>query len=271
MSFVLFSLAISVLLVLVIIKKPQNNSNNNLEQLIALISQQNKKRKNGENCVKNLLSSDKYQSFCKRDEIFYKQINHSSLYKKIQRETHENNLYVENITHINIEDVQHITKSAEEKINMQSEKFRYLNGKCIIETVASSFAHSVLTKDNFDMFKSFKDLSLIMKVYKKEAEMLSYLVIRELAKIYIKLMHDTEKIKKQIIRAGKYKVITGKVTPAKVYGIYMFNKSAIKLFYRYNLNIETATTSLINELDTICYKQKIIYKYIKLLSPQNIT
>lgn len=161
--------------------------------------------------------------------------------------------------------IQNISPKIENKINNCKQTFRSVGNQCFIETVAISFANATLVEDRFDMFSAFKNFSNVVKVYKKEAEILSYLIIKNLISIYVILQKEIYKIKKEVLLAKHTKHLSKKSTPAKIYGTYMFNKSASKLLIKSGADIITATNNILDELDAIEYKQKIIYRYIRLL------
>lgn len=161
--------------------------------------------------------------------------------------------------------IQNISPKIENKINNCKQTFRSVGNQCLIETVATSFANATLVEDRFDMFSAFKNFSNVVKVYKKEAEILSFLIIKNLISIYVILQKEIYKIKKGVLLAKHTKHLSKKSTSAKIYGTYMFNKSASKLLIKSGADIISATNNILDELDTIEYKQKIIYRYIRLL------
>ena len=161
--------------------------------------------------------------------------------------------------------IQNISPKIENKINNCKQTFRCVGNQCLIETVATSFANATLVEDRFDIFSAFKNFSNVVKVYKKEAEILSFLIIKNLICIYVILQKEIYKIKKGVLLAKHANHLSKKSTPAKIYGTYMFNKSASKLLIKSGADIISATNNILDELDTIEYKQKIIYRYIRLL------
>ena len=85
--------------------------------------------------------------------------------------------------------------------------------------------------------------------------------------IYIQILKDEQKIKKQIKKASRVKHLSLKKIskPAYIYGFYLFNKNNSKNTQVLNENIICATTTLINDLDLSIKKQIIIYNYVKFL------
>lgn len=161
-----------------------------------------------------------------------------------------------------------LLKKIEPIINKNKLKYRSVKNECLIETVASSFSHSILLKENFNVFESFKDLTKVIRVYKKEAEILNVLIIANLINLYLLLQKDIKKIKANINKGAKTKskTILNNKPNAFIYGAYLFNQSSTKLLYNKKESIILATTSVLNELDHIYYKQRIIFNYISYLS-----
>ena len=174
-------------------------------------------------------------------------------------------IYTERLLyHVNI-NLAKIIQETDNKLNNNKQKYRAIRRECIIETVANSYAHAVLLQDQFNVFESFKNLCQIVKVYKKEAEVLSTLIIANLVTIYIELLKDIKRIKNEIKKGSKIKRTKNNMSAGNIYGCYMFNPSFTKLYTLNPMNVIQSTSSLIDELDHIYLKQKTIYNYINFL------
>lgn len=210
----------------------------------------------------------KNEKYFKNDCIKYKFLEQTNIYKKISKLKHKKPfIYTEWQLYKFDKIIKTISKNTQEKINYNNEKYRSINNLCLIETIASSFANSVLITDNFNMFASFKKLTEFFKVYKKEAKILGTLVIKDLIEIYFRLSMDLYNLKKQILRAGNKKHFKiEKMNHTEIYGLYLFNPNASKFLNKLQTTtIIKATSSVINRIDENFYKQKIIFKYIQLL------
>lgn len=240
--------------------------------LASYISQENKKRKFTKNTCKIPLyngnsptKTQNYKVYCQKQEIVYRKLKPSFLCFETKNLIQKKQTYAEQINNKFSKEIPKLSNIIDNKINNINQKFRSINNECIIETVAASFAQATLTEEQFDMFTCFKNLSTLVKVYKKEAEMLSFLVIKNLIELYVILQNEIFKIKKQVLKSKHIKRLRKNSSPASIYGTYLLNKSASKILLRSKHDIEQATSLVISELDTICYKQKIIYRYIRLL------
>lgn len=268
MIYLILTILTLLIYISIYISKNKNENIINFRLLKYYIMHRNKKRICNTHFPSFLCNCNNFENnfvnFKEKCNIKYKQLEYCFLTKLFTPQT-KNTTYVENINKQRTLFLKEISFSIEDKINNNINKYRAINHECIIETVAKSYAHAVLLENKFDMFENFKELSLIVKVYKKEAEVLNNLVIAKLIEIYIKLENDIFKIKKDINAGERCKHTSKNSSNAKIYGIYLKNKSASKLFYNNKFDIIKSTSNLISELDEICYKQKIIYNYVKYL------
>ena len=274
-----FFLSVIILLCLFIFNKKPNKQHQiiSVNLLDKYIGENLKKRKISNNIFKKAFkidvlnknnANDKKLEINKENNLTYKKLSKVNIYRKFLKHTSNNKsqIYVELKLREENENLTQVALFIENKINSNTNFYRAIFDETIIETVATSYAHAVLIKDNFNMFESFKTLTSLVKVYKKEAEILNLLVIEKLLEIYLKLTYDIAKIKKEVIKGGKLKKLNSKtISPAIIYGVYMFNPCGMKLLLSSNKNIILVTTALLNELDEIYLKQKIIYRYIRLL------
>lgn len=271
--FFIFECLIFLIMIKIIKRKNEDKNKTICFKLLAdYISQKNKKRKsvnsNSEIPHKQCNLSRKMQNinnYCSRQEIIYKKLESSFLCYETKNLIQKKQTYAERINNNFSKAISKLSNAIDTKINNSNQKYRSINNECIIETVASSFARATLTEEQFDMFASFKNLSALVKVYKKEAEILSFLVIKNLIEIYVVLQNEIFKIKKQVLKSRHIKRLKRNASPATIYGTFLFNKSASKILLKSKHDIEQATSIVISELDTICYKQKIIFRYIELL------
>jgi len=266
-------ISILTFLVLLFFKNRKIDKSINYKLLNEYISQEKINRKSNVKNTQNELKSAKIQpktlktpNNLKKCEITYKPLEVCVLSKKMRHKGQEKITYIERENKERTEFVMSLLKKLEERINSNNQLFRAINNECIIETVASSYAHAILIEENFNIFSKFKELSMLVKVYKKEAAVLGALVMKDLAMIYLELIKDTNKIKSEIFKGERAAVLIKKPSFAKIYGICLLNKSASKLILKYNLDARLATSSVICELDQIGYKQRIIHNYLALLS-----
>lgn len=270
--FIFECLIFIVMIKIIKLKNEDKSKTISFKLLASYISQENKKRKFTKNTCKiplyNGCSPTKTQNnkiYCQKQEIVYRKLKPSYLCFETKNLIQKKQTYAEQINNKFSKEIPKLSNIIDNKINNINQKFRSINNECIIETVAASFAQATLTEEQFDMFTCFKNLSTLVKVYKKEAEMLSFLVIKNLIELYVILQNEIFKIKKQVLKSKHIKRLRKNSSPASIYGTYLLNKSASKILLRSKHDIEQATSLVISELDTICYKQKIIYRYIRLL------
>lgn len=253
-------------------KNNKNNKTISYKLLASYISQENKKRNLQSICRKFkpksiIFTKNTQNSFIKQktNKTKYQILSRSYLSFKTEKLIQKNQTYAEKINNNFSKEISKLSIVIDKIINNKKSTFRSMNNECIIETVARSFANATLTEERFDMFLCFKTLSTKVKIYKKEAEILSCLVIKNLIELYVVLQEEIFKIKKQVIKAKHIKHLSPNAKPPTIYGTFLLNKSASKLLLKSRQNVIDATSIVISELDTLCYKQKIIYRYIKFL------
>lgn len=202
----------------------------------------------------------------RKNKISYQKLERSFLSFEMSKFERKNPTFVEqnNLKFSKI--LESISKDVDEKINSNNQKYRTINNQCLIETVATSFANATITESEFNMFSSFKKICSLVKIYKKEAEILNTLVIAKLIKLYCILQNEIQKIKQQVLSGKKVKRLNKKSSPEKIYGVYLFNKSALKILLKSEHNVANATNNVLQKLDEIQNKQKIIFRYVRLLS-----
>lgn len=240
-------------------------SHNTLEKYLL---QQNKKRNLRQFECKNAYHNHylcKLFAFFNKNKIKYSKLKPCFISFEIGKIETKNLTYVEQNNFNFTKHIQSISSKIENKINNCKQKYRSINNECIIETVAISFANATLVEDRFDMFSCFKKLSSVAKVYKKEAEILSFLIIKNLISIYFLLQKEIYSIKRKVLKAKNSTHLSKNSSYAKIYGTYLLNKSASKLLFKSGADIANATNKILDELDQIEHKQKIIFRYIKLL------
>ncbi len=231
-----------------------------VEKLSDYIMGDDKKRKSDDINHKITLNTSK-----NRQETVYKRLSKVDLNYKLN--SRNKLVYVEKNNSKYTKTLLALAPIIQSKINYNDNKYRAIKDECIIETVANSYAHAVLLKDSFNMFESFKNLCSLVKVYKKEAEILSYLVASNLLIIYFKLCDDIVAFKKKIkVGANLKSYKRAKLKDSFVYyGAFMFNPSATKILNNNSDQIICHTNKVLSELEQIENKQKIIYKYITFL------
>jgi len=251
-------------------KKEKNNNIINSKNLFEYINQNIKKRKTNYEKLKNntiLYKNNKISAKIQKDNyITYKRIPKTNIGKTLKKFFIQNNkTYVEFENGKYSKQLIKLAVPVENFINKNKNTYRAINNECIVETVANSYAHAILIEDKFNIFENFSNLTKLIKVYKKEAEILNHLVILKLLELYTLLQKDIYYIKKDIFKGAKAKKINS-ITPAFIYGVYLFNPASTKLLLNKFELVKNCTTRLIEELDNISYKQKIIYKYTRFLS-----
>lgn len=271
----LFSIYISSIFLIVIFhdKFSKNKNTISIKLLPEYIYSFYKKRKcnnkTHEKTHQNTESSDfflKNKNKLQKNKITYQRLNQSFLSFEMSKFKSKNLTYVERNNLKFSKLIENFSKEIDDKINSNKQKYRAINNQCLIETVATSFANATITEDEFNMFSSFKKICSLVKIYKKEAEILNVLVIAKLINLYCILQDEIQKMKHQIISAKNTKKLKRNSPPEKVYGVYLFNKSATKIILKSNFNIINATNNILQKLDEIQNKQKIIFRYIRLLS-----
>ncbi len=202
----------------------------------------------------------------RKNKISYQKLERSFLSFEMSKFEGKNLTFVEQNNLKFSKTLKSLSKDIDEKINSNTQKYRTINNQCLIETVATSFANATITETEFNMFSSFKKICSLVKIYKKEAEILNVLVIAKLIKLYCVLQNEIQKIKQQVLSAKKIKRLNKKSSPEKIYGVYLFNKSALKILLKSEHNVANATNNVLQKLDEIQNKQTIIFRYVRLLS-----
>ncbi len=198
------------------------------------------------------------------DKIEYKKLKPFKIFKPLKAYSQsKNKTYVENELASKTKALISICPLIEGKINKNINRYRAIGGQTIIEAVATSYAEEVLVLPSFDMFENFRNLTRLVKVYKKEAEILNILVISKLLQIYLKLGQDIIKIKSDIKKAS-HCIVRTKTSPAYIYGLYKFNKQSSRFALKKD-EVIFAVNQLLSELDQIYEKQRVVYNYIKYL------
>lgn len=265
LSILLLSLITLLWLIFYLKKCYFNYKKNNIKILETIIYQSLKKRKNNIPNLKNNAKTSKIKTFYKTN-TFYIHLHKCKIYHKFNNFLHiKNQIYPERKILSALKKIIPIIREVEKKINYNKNTYRGFSNQTIIETVAEAYVQEILTKNNFNVFESFSILTQLMKVYKKEAEILSVLLISNLAKIYIRLVKDLSKIKKDVVRGSRINRIKNKNNFALIYGIALLNKSSNLIISKYKLDFIDATTKTINELDQILLKQRVILNYINIL------
>ncbi|MBR2909742.1 MAG: hypothetical protein IKC11_05310 [Clostridia bacterium] len=159
-----------------------------------------------------------------------------------------------------------IIREVQNKINKNKNTYRSISNQTIIEDIAEVYANEILTKNYFNTFEAFYSLTKLIKIYKKEAEILNLLLISKLTNIYIKLSRNLKEIKRLVILGSITKKASKKSSPALIYGIKLLNKNSNTILIKNQLNYVSATTKTLSILDEILIKQNIIYRYILTLS-----
>jgi len=232
--------------------------------------QNNKKRKINNILMQNNTKTSNIRHFAakiNKNNISYKQLkktNNNHLFIKYINEKHKT--FVEQKNYKLLLKLFEIYKNIKPTINKNTNKYRYINKDCFIESIASSFSYSILIKENFNIFQNFQIIASKIKIYKKEAVILKNLIIVKLIDIYLTLQKDIYLIKSNINKGAKAKSINNNQHPAFIYGSFLFNQSSTKIFIDKKDLIIKSTTKTLNDLDHIYYKQRIIFNYIKYLS-----
>lgn len=258
---ILLSAIILILVFLPLLKGNKQSKDSLLGYIISLCKKRNLEQEKVKNSIKTSNCDNKKPKF--KDKIKYKKLKHIAVknsYKSLLKE--KNKTYVEMARESETRAIYSICPMIEEKINHSSTHYRAINGQTIIETVASCYADDVLVMPTFDMFENFASLIKMVKVYKKEAEILNILVISRLMILYLRINEDIKRIKKDIKRGAKN--INYKSTPASIYGKYMFSGQSSRCPLTKG-QIISAVNSLLFELDHLSEKQRIIFNYIKYL------
>ena len=221
----------------------------------------NKYEKHQYNDKTNKINIIKYKN------IKYKKLNKTYSYfeEKDILKDNKNMIYSERLNIKRNQELLEIALKINTIINSNKQKYRAIERNCIIDIIAKSFAHSVLIENNFNVFDAFKEVSSYIKIYKKEAQILPILIISNLIQNYIKLQNDIIYIKKQVLLGRKCRKIRNNFSCAKLYGVYLFNHSSSKFIVYDRQKIFNATNFVLNEIDSIFYKQRIIFNYIKYL------
>lgn len=253
--------------------KTKNQKNKNIvshKSLAKYISQQNKKRKtnikSNEKTHKNPHFPRKIAKIKNKNKFKYMYLEESFLSLKTKKFQTKNTTYVEHANFSKYKKLQELSVLVDKKINNSKIKYRAINNQCVIETVAESFANAILIEDKFDVFSCFKKLSSIVKIYKKEAEILNYLLAKQFIELFMILQTEVYEIKQKILSAKNIKKLPKRKTcPEITYGIYLFNQSATTLILKNNLDVKSATTTVLEKLDDILYRQTILFRYLTLI------
>ena len=271
--FILIICSISTIFIatILILKKQPQFKIKTEQPSVVFIEQDIKNRKMSSIINKNTTqNASLYKYYFNSKALYYKKLSKFTLTKKIKKiySLNTNLVYSETNTRNHYKLLLPLSIKTQKEINHNKTTYRAIGKNCLIENVAFNLAKGVLVKDKFDIFKEFESYCSFTKVYKKEAKILNTLVVCELLKIYYKLAKDVLVLKLKILRAKKLKTIKNpnRLCYQTIYGIYLFNKQGTKLIKQHNLDIIKATTEVINELDQISIKQKVIYNYLKLLS-----
>jgi len=271
--FILIICSISTIFIatILILKKQPQFKIKTEQTSVVFIEQDTKIRKTSSIINKNTTQNASfYKYYYNSKALYYKKLSKFTLTKKIKKiySLNTNLVYSETNTRNHYKLLLPLSIKTQKEINHNKTTYRAIGKNCLIENVAFNLAKGVLVKDKFDIFKEFESYCSFTKVYKKEAKILNTLVVCELLKIYYKLAKDVLVLKLKILRAKKLKTIKNpdQLCYQTIYGIYLFNKQGTKLIKQHNLDIIKATTEVINELDQISIKQKVIYNYLKLLS-----
>ncbi len=201
-----------------------------------------------------------------KNKIFYKRLKRgdfSGEFIKVIKS--KNSVYTERQSFEKTLYLYELSKKIENLVKQEKSTYRAVGRRTIIENIAICYSNEILVSDSFNVYDNFKMLSTIFKIYKKEAEVLNLLLIKNLLLIYTKLAKDVLKIKRQISVGAKLKILSARDKPAVIYGAYLFNKNSTKLFLKSKADIKSATTTILNELDEIYKKQVVVYNYINFL------
>ena len=204
-------------------------------------------------------SSKKY-AILSKNKIFYKHLQKKKFSAGLKQIiSSKNSVYTEMQSLEKTKLLYALSKKIEKMVQNEKSTFRAVGKRTIIENISISYSNEILVCDTFNVYENFKTLSSIFKIYKKEAEVLNLLLIKNLMQIYIKLGKDVLQIKKQISVGSKIKILKAHDKPAVIYGAYLFNKNSTKLLVKSKADIKRATTLIINELDEIYQKQVVIF------------
>lgn len=244
----------------------------NYNDLNKYINHKNIKRKsinknvNYNNQNTNLLKNINNKQKIKQQKYYYKKLQNINISHKIQAiSKQKHKIYTQINKKQQLIKLINISKTIEKSITKNNIFFRAINNECIIETVAKSYAKAILTNENFNVFENFKQLCTLTKVYKKEAEVLNCLIIKELILLYIDLNSYIENLKKKILKGKKVKKLKNKSNHYIIYGIYLFNPKATKLLFDKKQALINSTNLILEELEYIDKNQNILYKYILFL------
>lgn len=270
---VLYIILIIIILIFALFFKMNNLTKNisitNIQLLKDYLCLNYKKRNFNKNKLNNNIKNTNKIKNNAFFNILYIKLKHIHISKKIKKYIKEKNkTYVEKRNLTAYKNLYEISLIIEKKINKNKQTYRSINNECLIETIANSFAHLILLKKQFNVYESFRELTSVVKVYKKEADILSYLIISKLINIFIELHKDLLKIKKDVFKGyklKKYKKIN-RLSSATIYGIYLKNPNRTKILFSNQDLVINETTKLINELDLIYFKQRIIFNYISYIN-----
>lgn len=248
-------------------KHKKEQSSVSFKNLHIYISQQNKKRNFNTQTSEIQHKNSNYlsKSLKNKNKFKYKKLKQSYLSLNMKIKKSNNLTFVERNNQKLTNHLFLLSKKIDNKINSEKRTFRSISGECLIETIATSFANEVLIEEEFNMFSSFKQICTFSKIYKKEAEILNILIIAKLIDIYQILQNQIYDIKKKVLQGKTLKHIKKNTPDETIYGAYILNKSASKLFMTTKTNIIKATNNVLEKLDEIEEKQKKIFCHVRLL------
>lgn len=243
--------------------KSQEISKRNFKNII---KQSLKKRKNEVYNIKNQPIISNYHKKTK-NKLVHLCLHKCNIHKHLSSFLQiKKPIYPERQNLKQIKEMLPIIREVQNKINKNKNTYRSISNQTIIEDIAEVYANEILTKNYFNTFEAFNSLTKLIKIYKKEAEILNLLLISKLTNIYIKLSRNLKEIKRLVILGSITKKASDKSSPALIYGIKLLNKNSNTILIKNKLNYVSATTKTLSILDEILIKQNIIYRYILTLS-----
>lgn len=252
-----------------IVHNRKTTTKKQVESFIHLINNHNNKKRNNADYNKTFLKYN-HNVNAHNNTVLLK-FSKSKLVKKHYSPIKQNNnknahfLYFEHNIAIFYTYLNKFCSKSYKTVKQNNLLYRSINKTPIIQIIAEHFSTQVLVRKNFNVFNEFKKLTNNFKIYKKEALIFKDILIIELFNQFKKLQNNINLIKKDIETAKNTTKIkqNKKYSPAFIYSLYKFNNCSSKFFNaNTKLDIISSTNQLLNELDFIYEKQRVIANYI---------
>lgn len=155
-----------------------------------------------------------------------------------------------------------ISNYLSQKINSQITLFRSVKSITIVEYVAKSCVLNCIKADAVDCEKKLKNNFDILKFYKKELQIIPYLMLNNLLSVVYDIYNKLHEMYLDICIGAKQRnfIFYKNFSLARVYGIVKYNQNMLKYANISKINIKKCVFNFINKL-TIYYKKlQLVFK-----------